>query len=167
MSDNYLIRKVMPGDETVLAYIQTESWKAAFKDILEEEELIRCANFERATQMYQRMLEEQKGNGYILEISGKSHCIAWWDTSREVDMPDYAELICIHSLQDNWGKGYGSKMMDKVLADISEAGYTKVMLWVFEENKRARTFYEAKGFVKGEKSKVSLNAVEVMYVKEL
>ena len=28
------IRKAIPGDEKVLAYIQTESWKAAFADIL-------------------------------------------------------------------------------------------------------------------------------------
>ena len=82
-------------------------------------------------------------------------------------MPGFAELICIHSLQENWGKGYGSKMMDKVLMDISEAGYTKVMLWVFEENERAKRFYGTKGFVKSEKSKEIKGVVEVMYVKEL
>ena len=167
MSDNYLIRKVMPGDETVLAYIQTESWKAAFKDILEEEELIRCTNVERATNMYAGLLEAKKGNGYLMEVNGKGHCIAWWDASRERDMPDYAELICIHSLQDNWSKGYGSKMMDRVLTDIAEVGYKKVMLWVFEENTRARRFYEAKGFVKGEKSKTMKSVTEVMYVLEM
>ena len=167
MSESIVIRKVAAGDETILAYIQTESWKAAFKDILAEDVLTRCTNFDRAKQMYQNLLEEKKGNGYILEINSKGQCIAWWDASREADMTDYAELICIHSLQDNWGKGYGSKMMDKVLEDITAAGYTKTMLWVFEENERARIFYEAKGFVKSDKSKVSLNAVEVMYVKEL
>lgn len=167
MSDDYIIRRVAPGDEAILAYIQTESWKAAFKDILAEDVLNRCTNFDRAKQMYRGLLEEKKGNGYILEINGKGHCIAWWDASREADMEGFAELICIHSLQDNWGKGYGSKMMDKVLEDIAAAGYTKIMLWVFEENERAKKFYEAKGFVKSEKSKVSLNAVEVMYVREL
>jgi len=167
MSENYIIRKVMPGDETVLAHIQTESWKAAFKDILEEEELIRCTNMERATKMYAGLLEAKKGNGYLMEVSGKGHCIAWWDASREEDMPDFAELICIHSMENNWGKGYGSRMMDKVLNDISEAGYKKVMLWVFEKNTRARRFYEAKGFVKGEKSKTMKGVTEVMYVLEM
>lgn len=33
----YMIRKVQPDDAIHLAYIQTESWKAAFKDILPEE----------------------------------------------------------------------------------------------------------------------------------
>ncbi len=37
MSDNYLIRKVSSGDAEVLAYIQTESWKAAFKNIISED----------------------------------------------------------------------------------------------------------------------------------
>ena len=164
---NCEIRKAKSGDESTLAYIQTESWKAAFKDILAEEELIRCTSLDRATQMYRRLLEEKKGNGYILEINGKGHCIAWWDASREEDMPDFAELICIHSLQDNWGKGYGSKMMEKVLNDISVVGYKKVMLWVFEKNTRARKFYEAKGFVKGEKSKTIKGVTEVMYVLEM
>lgn len=167
MTDNYSIRRVAPGDEAVLAYIQTESWKAAFQHILAKDVLDRCTNLDRATQMYRRLLEEKKGNGYILEINGEDHCIAWWDATREADMEGFAELICIHSLQNNWGKGYGSKMMDKVLEDIAAAGYTKTMLWVFEENERAKRFYEAKGFVKSEKSKVSLNVVEVMYEKVL
>ena len=167
MNNNYLIRKVAPSDEAVLAYIQTESWKAAFKDILDKEELTRCTNLERATQMYAALLEAKKGNGYLLEVDGKGHCIAWWDATREADMEGWAELICIHSLQNNWGKGYGSKMMDKVLADVADAGYKNVMLWVFEENQRARTFYEAKGFVKCEKSKTLKGVTEVMYVLEM
>ena len=31
------IRNVRPGDEDSLAYVQTESWKAAFKNILSQE----------------------------------------------------------------------------------------------------------------------------------
>lgn len=89
MNDKYLIRRVLSGDEATLAYIQTESWKVAFKDILEEEELIRCTNVERAT------------------------------------------------------------------------------LWVFDKNERAKKFYEAKGFVKSERTKVSLGVVEVMYVRDV
>lgn len=34
MNENYNIRRVTEGDEQILAYIQTESWKAAFQHIL-------------------------------------------------------------------------------------------------------------------------------------
>jgi GNAT superfamily N-acetyltransferase len=163
----YTIRKVKDGDESALAYVQTESWKVAFKSILSEDVLKKCTDINKSTAMYKRLLDEKIGNGYILEIDGKAHCIAYWDKTRETDMPGVAEIICIHSLQNNWGKGYGSKMMDQLLDDITSAGYTNVMLWVFVENDRARKFYEAKGFVPTEKTKSTLDSVEICYMKKL
>ena len=71
-----VIRKVQQGDASNLAYIQTESWKAAFTSILDAETLTKCTNIERATSMYQRLLDEKKGNGYLLAVDGKPHCIA-------------------------------------------------------------------------------------------
>lgn len=80
------IRKVRAGDEQALAYVQTESWKAAFKEIVPADLLSKCTQLERATAMYKRLLAEQKGNGYMLELDGKPHCIAWWDAARDADM---------------------------------------------------------------------------------
>ena len=161
------IRKVKKGDENILACIQTESWKEAFKEIAPAELLLKCTEKERAAAMYKRLLEEHKGNGYILELDGEPHCIAWWDESREKNMPEYAELICIHSLKDNWHKGYGSMMMDRVLGDVKAAGYSKIMLWVFDNNMRAIKFYEAYGFNASGQKKPALGAVEEMYVREI
>ncbi len=53
--------------------------------------------------MYFHLLK--KGNGYILEVDDQAHCIAYWDAGREKDMFGYAEIICIHSLQDLTSKG--------------------------------------------------------------
>lgn len=161
------IRKVKKGDENILACIQTESWKEAFKEIVPAELLLKCTEKERVAAMYKRLLEEHKGNGYILELDGEPHCIAWWDESREKNMPEYAELICIHSLKDNWHKGYGSMMMDRVLGDVKAAGYSKIMLWVFDNNMRAIKFYEAHGFNASGQKKPALGAVEEMYVREI
>lgn len=163
----YTIERVKPGDEATLAYIQTESWKAAFKDILSADTLQKCTQLDKATAMYHRLLEQHIGNGYILKVDRNPHCIAWWDATREKDMPGYAELICIHSLPNQWRKGYGSKMMDAVLHDIAAAGYLKVMLWVFEDNTRARCFYESHGFVTKGRKKTDMDAAELCYEKDL
>lgn len=163
----YTIERVKLGDEEELAYIQTESWNAGFKDILSEDVLQRYTQVNKATEMYRHILDQNIGNGYLLKVEGKPHCIAWWDATREKDMPGYAELICIHSLQNQWRKGYGSKMMDAVLHDVAAAGYSKIMLWVFEANTRARRFYEVHGFAANGKAKRSLEAIEVCYEKNL
>ena len=112
------IRRVRIGDEAALAYIQTESWKAAFKDILDPETLTRCTDIHKAEAMYKGLLEQNKGNGYLLTLDDRPHCFAWWDAARDADMLGWAELIAIHSLSSAWGRGYGSMMMDQVLSDI-------------------------------------------------
>jgi len=161
------IRKVQQGDAKTLAYVQTESWKAAFKGIVPADLLTKYTEITCAENMYTRLLEENIGNGYILEINGNPHCIAYWDATREKDMPGYAELICIHSLQNKWHQGYGSQMMSRVLYDIRKADYKKVMLWVFEENSGAINFYQKHGFTANGKRQEALGSIEVMFVKEL
>lgn len=45
------------------------------------------------------------------------------------------------------------------------AGDAHTLLWVFDQNERARKFYEAKGFHKTDKAKEVRGVVEVMYEK--
>lgn len=163
----YTIERVKLGDEAALAHIQVESWKAAFKGILPPDVLERATGIERVTAMYKRLLEQRIGNGYLLRVEGQPHCIAWWDKTRTHDMPGYAELICIHSLPDRWHQGYGSKMMETVLRDVAQAGYAKIMLWVFEENHSAKRFYEKHGFTTDGKAKSGVEPVEICYQKNL
>ena len=58
-------------------------------------------------------------------------------------------------------------MLERVLADVKNAGYSKIMLWVFDNNVRAIKFYEAHGFAASGRKQPALGAVEEMYLKEL
>ena len=165
--DNVKIRKATPGDEQVLAYIQTESWKAAFVDILSPEELERCTNLEKAEQMYHSVLYHEGCNLAVELVNDQRHCIAAWGTNRCDLGNTVGELICIHSLQNNWAKGYGSAMMEYVLAQLQQVNYESVILWVFEDNKRARKFYEKHGFELTGQTKAYIGITEVMYRKKL
>lgn len=164
---NIKIRKAKIGDEKILAFIQTESWKNAFKDIISETDLEKYTNITKAEEMYSRVLKENYAKNFILEIDGKPHCIAAWSKARNLAYSDSAELICIHSLCDNWGKGYGSIMLNHIINEIKSAEFKSVLLWVFEKNIRARKFYEKHGFELTDNTQVSYGAVEVMYCKEL
>lgn len=165
--DKISIRKTNPGDEEVLAHIQTESWKAAFADILSTEELEQCTNLQNAKKMYHSILRYEGCNMAIEFVAGQPHCVAAWGKNR-CDLGDaVGELICIHSLQTGWGKGYGSAMMEYVLAQLQRKGYKSVILWVFEANTRARKFYEKHGFVLTEQKKLANGIAEMMYAKAI
>ena len=63
MEREVCIRRVKAGDENTLAYIQTESWREAFREILSEEVLSKCTDLESVTEMYKKLLERQAANG--------------------------------------------------------------------------------------------------------
>ena len=162
-----VIRKAKLGDEKILTYIQTESWKSAFSDIISPENMKKCTDIEKAESMYENVLKSGYAEMSILEIDGKPHCIAAWSKARNPQFSNCAELICIHSLGENWGKGYGSIMMNHILKEIQDSEYDSVILWVFEKNIRARSFYEKHGFKLTGNYQSSHGAVEVMYRKSL
>lgn len=164
---NITIRKAKLGDEKILAYIQTESWKTAFTDIISAEDMEKCTDIAKAEAMYENVLKSGYAEVSILKIDGKPHCIAAWSKSRNPQFSDCAELICIHSLSDNRGKGYGSMMMNYIIDEIKNSGYNSVLLCVFEKNTRARTFYEKHGFELTDNTQTTYGAVEVMYRKNL
>lgn len=79
MSNVINIRKVDVGDANTLAYIQTESWKSAFNRILSKEDLEKYIDVNRAVELYNMLLSENIGNGFILTINENPHCMAYWD----------------------------------------------------------------------------------------
>lgn len=164
---NIQICHAVPGDETILAEIQTESWEAAFSGILPDEKLKSHLDKQRIAQMYHHVLSETSAHGSLLLIDSQPHCMAFWGTYRGEEHSNCAELICIHSRKENWGRGYGSIMMDHILKEIISAGFRQAALWVFEQNVRARRFYEKHGFILTEEHKNSFGADEVLYCKSL
>lgn len=54
--------------------------------------------------------------------------------------PGWIEHLFVHP--DHQGRGVGPALLDKALADGGER-----RLWTFQQNARARAFYEARGFV--------------------
>ena len=103
--DDVIIRKAIPGDEQILAYIQTESWKAAFAGILSPEELVRCTNLEKAEQMYHSILRRKGCNMAIELVNAQPHCIAAWGTNRCVagrhlqEVPNvYRIYVCLSAV---------------------------------------------------------------------
>ena len=161
------IRDAVPGDERVLALIQTRSWEAAFRDILPADTLTRLTDSRKAEEMYARVLKNPEIRVALESVDGSPHGITAWGRNRSELGDDTAELICIHSLPGGWRRGYGSAMLERALAEMTRAGFNRVILWVFAENSRARRFYEKHGFSLTGKTQTAYGAEEVMYEKRL
>ena len=69
-------------------------------------------------------------------------------------------------IPEAWGSGVAVALMEAALAAMHERGLTDAVLWVGEENRRARRFYEREGWSPGADSRTSeLGPREVSYCR--
>lgn len=136
------IRYINPSDNREeISRIYENSWRYTYKGIIPQDYLNDIPegrwvkNFEIPGWSTMVCVE----NGEYIGTS--SFC-----KSRFEQYPDSGEVISIYFLPEFMGKGYGSKLLETVMGELKNQGFTEVFLWVLEENNIARRFYEKYGF---------------------
>jgi GNAT superfamily N-acetyltransferase len=56
------------------------------------------------------------------------------------------EVYAIYAVPEVWGTGAGHALMESALQRLREDGYREAVLWVLDDNPRARAFYEREGW---------------------
>lgn len=136
------IRYINQSDNLLeISNIYESSWKYAYKDIIPQDYLDsiptgRWANSINRIGMNNLVVIE---NGNI--IGTASFCKSRWE-----QYSNYGEIVSIYFLPAYMGKGYGQHLMKKCIEELNVLGYDNILLWVLEDNQRARRFYEKNGF---------------------
>ena len=128
------------GTEAV-SRIYEESWKYAYKGIVPQSYMDA-----RPAGTWAPLLGIPAVHTLVLVQDGKLTGTASVGASRLPAMQGWGELISIYFLPEYMGQGYGKQLLEAALQELHEMGFDDVYLWVLEENRRARRFYEKNGF---------------------
>ena len=131
MKHEILVRYTTPKLYPELGRIMAVSFRSAFGGFISQETLDRCAVAENCAGLLASLPKEMTTVGGW--VDGKMMGLLVFSEKAGV------EIEAIHSLPESWGTGRGAAMLDFALRGRS-AG-----LWAFEENRRARRFYEKQG----------------------
>lgn len=136
------IRRIRQNDDRLaISNIYEESWKYAYRDIIPQSYLDSIPRGNWASKL------DREGvlSLVLIEdntlIGTTSYC-----KSRSADFDSFGEIISIYLLPQYIGKGYGRPLLEAAVDELVKLGYCDIFLWVLEENKRARRFYEKAGF---------------------
>lgn len=122
-----------------LARILIAAWRCGFRDILPKDTIEKYTQPEPCTEMFRQLIASGIGNLYLARMDGRSVGLLYWLPEEES-----ARIEALLTVPEVWGKGIAAALMEQTLADTST--YSKITVWPFAENHRARRFYEKHGF---------------------
>lgn len=132
------IRKMTADDTEKVRQIYTAGWQTAFRGIVPQAYLD-SLNQDHWTPPLEGAYVLTNGRN-ILGTSSVS-------PARDKEFPDWGEIISIYVLPELIGQGCGHILFEFVKNKLMELNYTQIYLNVFEDNLRARKFYERHGFL--------------------
>lgn len=160
------IRRATLEDAPDLAVVEAAAWQAAYAGILPSRYL-RTLQPDSLTRRWRHRLQHHE-QVWVIQVG--AHVVGYSVSGpcRDADMdPGFAgeiyELYVHPRLQ---GRGLGGDLMAHTWAQLSRQPYRWGVLWVLEDNRRARFFYERTGMVIDRKRRpYSVRGFEVMAVR--
>ena len=151
-----LIRPATPEDAEATARIHLDSWAAAYT--------LRGPSLEQRLDQHRRFPPS-----FVAEVDAQIAGFVGVGASRDPDAD--GELYVLYVDPAYWGSGIGCELIRAGEERMRELGYRHVVLWVLDDNPRARRFYEAAGWqADGEQRPIEFlgqTVPEVRYAKQL
>jgi GNAT superfamily N-acetyltransferase len=152
-------------DRMAVSRVFEESWKFAYRGIVPQAYLDSIPEGR-----WVNILDEPGWTTLICVDEGRIVGTTFFCRSRLESYADWGEIGAIYLLPEYMGKGYGKALIESAIAELNLLGFDKIYLWVLEENKRGRRFYEKMGFsFSGESMDIEIGGKvlrEVRYVFE-
>lgn len=144
----WTISPLSPDDCDELGEVHVRCWREAYAGILPADQLAALDPRARAERWHQiAATPGDTGTWVARTADGRLVGFASAGPARDDAPPTPGELWAIYVLAEVQGSGLADLLMETALGDRD------AMLWVFEENPRARAFYARHGFAPdGERS---------------
>ena len=138
------IRPARPEDAAAVAAVHVRTWQAAYDHVFGAERLATLdAQLPQRVERWERVLRDE-GGVWVAEEDGR--VVGFVSIGPEREEPAVGELYAIYVLPEAWGSGAGTALMREAVAALQDAYGGEAVLWVLEDNPRARRFYEREGW---------------------
>lgn len=136
------IRLIVPGDDRMaISRVYEESWRHAYQGVIPH------AYLDAIPTGYWASAIDMPGRETLLLLDKENIVgVCSFGPSRFKKLVNWGEIFSIYLLPQYMGKGCGTQLLRSAIEELEKRSYKKLFLWVLEENKRARSFYERLGF---------------------
>lgn len=156
------VREATLKDVETISRIYALSWKEGYRGIFSEKYL-EALKEDYWVSFFTRGIEKKTIFAKVLiDDDSIIGCIAY-GMARDLAYEGWGEIYALYLLPIYYDRGLGGLLINNAIQVLKEAHYKGIYLWVLEENKRARRFYEKHHFYNSEEEcKLKIDNQEVI-----
>ncbi|HXM39272.1 MAG TPA: GNAT family N-acetyltransferase [Gemmatimonadales bacterium] len=141
------LRRATLADAAAVGRIHVESWNVAYRGIMPDDVIART-DLTYRTKFWGERIADPEWPVFVITEEGDIVAFCQMIPSRDPDddATRVGHITSLHVLPHLRGRGHGRALVDHVLAEFRRRGFAELTLWVLEENRTARQFYEKYGF---------------------
>ncbi|MEY2470586.1 MAG: hypothetical protein QOF21_3284 [Actinomycetota bacterium] len=141
------VRRATVGDAQAVGTAHAASWRATYADL--GSDFLASIDDEERIALWTRVIAEDGESGPVYVATVDRTVVAFVNprSSRDDDTSDTTgEVVALYAVPEAWGSGAGRALMAAAVDELRALGFTDAILWVLENNTRARRFYELAGW---------------------
>lgn len=158
------LRRATPADAQALGRTHVAAWREAYAGLVPDAVLAALDPEERAV-MWRGALAKDT-TAHVVELGDAIVGFSSGGPQRDPSIPCSGEIYAIYVLQAAQRQGLGRALMSAIAADLVARGHGSAMLWVIEDNRNARRFYQALGgreIARREQQREGVSATGIAY----
>ena len=141
------IRAAEAGDSAAIARVQIETWRDAYRGIVDDGHLAAMNEEERATR-WQNWITAEADKRPLIFVAGQEQDVVGFiagGPTRQQEFPFDAELFALYVKPDFQRQGVGRRLTRTLVDQLLQHGFQSLIVAVLEANESGRRFYESLG----------------------
>jgi ribosomal protein S18 acetylase RimI-like enzyme len=155
------LRLAHTSDLANIANLFLKCWKISYTEVLSQETRD-AMTLASALELWEKALSTNLERKTLLAIENEE-LVGLFRVGSDPKDSRRGHLFSLYVSPDFAGMGYGKTLLEAAIAEVKAQGFDAMSLWVFDENKIAKSLYTKYGFVATGKNKTTpeWNALEI------
>ncbi|MGC2167605.1 MAG: GNAT family N-acetyltransferase, partial [Acidimicrobiales bacterium] len=142
-SHELIVRVARPDDADQLATVFIEAWRGSYRGVVDDT-IIDALYHPDVASWLRNLVENTAARTVVAEKNGQ--VLGFTRFGDETANPARGHVFALYVDPAQSGHGVGRRLLERAIGELDPMSTREVTLWVFEDNQRARRFYQAAGF---------------------
>ena len=151
MTSAFEIRPGQPDEALDIVTLNVRAWRHAYQGVIPDAVLDALEPQDRLVRWRDRLADQgEHGQVWVVRSGGRLCGFCWfgpaWEHLMHPPPADAGEISAFYLDPDHFGGGLADRLAEQVEAWLA-ARFDRSVLWVLEDNARARRFYTRRGWL--------------------